>query len=122
MGVEAPPRGGAGRSSRDRNPPTRSIRALSGAREGLTRLEGLQGPLGRVCEPSGEAGMFRLRAWAGRGLEVWKEKALEGQKVRRESAVGSGQLVSARTDSREDQGFEVGEAGGTRRFCRSDQE
>jgi hypothetical protein len=50
-----------------------------------------------------------------RGSEAWKEKALERQKPRRGSAAGSGQLVSARTDSQEDQGFEAGEAGGTRR-------
>jgi hypothetical protein len=60
--------------------------------------------------------MFRS-PWPGRvrGSEAWKEKAPEGQKPRRGSAVGSGQLGPARTDSQEDQGFEAGEAGGTER-------
>jgi hypothetical protein len=53
------------------------------------------------------------------GSEAWEAKALEGQKPRRGSAVGSGQPVPARTDSQEDEGFEVDEAGGTGRFCRS---
>jgi hypothetical protein len=57
-----------------------------------------------------------------RGSEAWKEKALEGLKTKRGAAAGSGQLELVRTDSREDQGFEVGEAGGTVRFRRSSSE
>jgi len=54
-------------------------------------------------------------SWLGRvrGPEVWKEKALERQEPRRGSAVVSGQLEVARTDSREEEGFGAGEAGGT---------
>jgi len=40
-------------------------------------------------------------------------KALEKRKPRRGATADSGQLGSARTDSREEQGFEVGEASGT---------
>jgi hypothetical protein len=47
------------------------------------------------------------------------EKALEGQKPRGVSAVSPGKLGVARTDSQEDQGFEVGEAGGMGRLRRS---
>jgi hypothetical protein len=43
------------------------------------------------------------------------EKASERQKPRRGSTAASGQPGTARTDSREDQGFEAGEAGGTER-------
>jgi len=43
-------------------------------------------------------------------------KASEGQKTKRASVANSGQLGLVDTDSREDQGFEVDEAGGTRRF------
>jgi hypothetical protein len=54
-------------------------------------------------------------SWSGqaREPEAWEEKALERLKTRRASVVGLGQLRLARTDSQEDQGFEVGEAGGT---------
>jgi len=58
-------------------------------------------------------------SWPGRvrGSEAWTEKTSERQKPKRGSAADAGQLVWARTDSQEDQGSEVGEAGGTRRFC-----
>jgi hypothetical protein len=59
------------------------------------------------------------RGWV-RGSKAWVEKALEGQKPKRASAVGSGRPVPARTDSQEDEGFEVDEGGGTGRFRRSE--
>jgi hypothetical protein len=55
-----------------------------------------------------------------RGSRAWKEKALERQKPRRGSTIGSGQLGSVRTDSQEDQGFEADEAGGMGEFRRLD--
>ena len=97
----------------DRKPSTRPTGASVLA--GLTRREGSRGPSGRALEPSGERACSGPRVWAGQESEAWEEKALERQKPRRGSAAGPGQLVSARTDSQEDQGFEAGEAGGTRR-------
>jgi hypothetical protein len=61
----------------------------------------------------------RFARWASPGPEAWKEKALERRKPRRGSAIGAGQLGSVRTDSQEEQGFEVGVAGGTDVFRRS---
>jgi hypothetical protein len=57
------------------------------------------------------------RARAGRGPGAWKENALEGHKPKRVSASWSGETwASCERTRRRDQGFEAGEAGGTRRF------
>jgi hypothetical protein len=114
-GVGTSPRGDAGRSGIGSCRRGRT-RRLSGWRGGLTRARGSQGPRGRCAASSGVGWSSGLRAWAGTGSEAWEEKALEGLKPKRGSAVGSGQPGSARTDSQGEEGFRAGEAGGKSRL------
>jgi len=101
------------------NPPTRLLRC-SLVWERPHPVRGASQSFGPCSDPSGEEHASVLVAGAGQsGLEAWEEKASEGQKPRRGATVGLGQLRPARTDSEEEQGFEVGEAGGTGDHCRS---
>jgi hypothetical protein len=68
-------------------------------------------------ESSDERQVFEPRARAGRESKAWTEKALEGKNLKRAAACWRGETQTGceRTRRRE-RSFEVGEAGGTKRF------
>jgi hypothetical protein len=82
--------------------------------EGAHPARGAERSLGSRLQAFGGGAVSRF-SWAGRGFEARRAKALEGQKPRRVNGCSvRGNLGGVRTDSQGEQGFEAGEAGGTR--------